>query len=397
MGVLRLLLATAVVVYHLRVPHLLTGGPVAVESFFIISGFYMALILDGRYADAWTFYTNRALRLFPTYWVIAAASFVYVCIFASNRFAGFAALPTDAKLLIGATNLTLAGQDAVWFLASNGQGLLVVRAFQDTSYETSPQLWHFLLVFQAWSLSVEIAFYAMAPLLLRQRTAVIAAVALLSFGLRCYAYSIGVDQDPWTYRFFPFELSLFLAGSCAYRLYRRCKARIEGSNAVVMAIPVVATLYLLVTYSQPLDLMIWKFSMKMLAFYGVLCLSLPFIFALTKDIGWDRLIGELSYPLYLCHILVISIVPSLGDFSPVHRDVISLVLSLVASAALVIGIERPTARIRERRLGRHTARLLSPAPELGVGRSPHVVSPRCDQSPATLGNRMGPHRRKRSC
>lgn len=395
MGVLRLLLAMAVVVYHLRVPQQLTGGPVAVESFFIISGFYMALILDGRYAHAWTFYTNRALRLFPTYWVIAAASFVYVCIAASDRFAGFAALPTDARWLLGVTNLTIAGQDAVWFLASDDRGLFVVRAFQDVSYETSPQLWHYLLVLQAWSLSVEIAFYAIAPLLLRQRTAVIAAVALLSVGLRCYAYGKGFYHDPWSYRFFPFELTLFLAGSCAYRLYRRYKARIEESSAVLVAVPLVATLYLLVTYSQLPDLMIWKFSARMLAFYGVLCLSLPFIFALTKDVGWDRWIGELSYPLYLCHLLVISVVRSLGDLPLVQHVVVSIVLSLVVSTVLAIGIDRPLARIRERRLGRHPIRSPSSAPELGVGWSRRIVSPDRDQSPSTIGDGMGPRRRMR--
>jgi peptidoglycan/LPS O-acetylase OafA/YrhL len=393
MGVLRLLLAIAVVLYHLRVPQQLTGGPVAVESFFIISGFYMALILDGRYAHAWTFYTNRALRLFPTYWAIAAVSFVYMCIFASDRFASFAALPTDAKWLLGVTNLTIAGQDAVWFLGSDGRGLFVVRAFQDVSYETGPQLWHYLLVLQAWSLSVEIAFYAMAPVLLRQRTAVIAAVALLSVGLRCYAYGKGFDEDPWSYRFFPFELSLFLAGSCAYRLYRRCKARIEGWTAVVLAIPLVATLYLLVTYSQLPDLVIGKFSVRTMAFYGVLCLSLPFIFALTKDIGWDRWIGELSYPLYLCHMLVISVVRSLGDLPLALHAVVSIVLSLVVSTALVIWIDRPLARIRERRLSRRMTRSPPPAPELGGGWSRQIVSPGSGQSPSAIRDGMGPHRR----
>ena len=51
MGILRTILALAVVVYHsyklfgLR----MCGGQVAVESFYMISGFYMALILNEKY------------------------------------------------------------------------------------------------------------------------------------------------------------------------------------------------------------------------------------------------------------------------------------------------------------------------------------------------------------
>jgi peptidoglycan/LPS O-acetylase OafA/YrhL len=45
----------------------------AVWLFFIISGFYMQMIASGKYgSSAFTFYTNRALRLYPTYFAAAA-------------------------------------------------------------------------------------------------------------------------------------------------------------------------------------------------------------------------------------------------------------------------------------------------------------------------------------
>jgi len=43
---------------------------VAVYSFFIISGFYIAMVLDKKYVgpgSASVFYANRYLRLWPTY------------------------------------------------------------------------------------------------------------------------------------------------------------------------------------------------------------------------------------------------------------------------------------------------------------------------------------------
>jgi peptidoglycan/LPS O-acetylase OafA/YrhL len=45
-------------------------GLYAVNVFFIISGFYMAMILNGKYEDKTSiqFYKSRVFRLFPTYY-----------------------------------------------------------------------------------------------------------------------------------------------------------------------------------------------------------------------------------------------------------------------------------------------------------------------------------------
>src|SRR3954465_4429480 len=77
MGAVRLFLALAVLVYH-RVgqksflPSIdiwpLPGNS-AVEAFFLVSGFFMSLVLTTRYANLplRAFYVSRALRLYPTY------------------------------------------------------------------------------------------------------------------------------------------------------------------------------------------------------------------------------------------------------------------------------------------------------------------------------------------
>src|SRR5689334_14401820 len=71
MGLVRLLLALAVVLSHTPTAEFhFIGGGLAVQAFFIVSGFYMALVLDGKYADARTFYSNRLLRLAPAYFVV---------------------------------------------------------------------------------------------------------------------------------------------------------------------------------------------------------------------------------------------------------------------------------------------------------------------------------------
>jgi len=80
MGGLRLTLALCVVVAHVapRWPQLLIRGDLAVEIFFMISGFYMALVLSTTYRTSKIeFWVARLLRIFPLYWMIAGVALIF--------------------------------------------------------------------------------------------------------------------------------------------------------------------------------------------------------------------------------------------------------------------------------------------------------------------------------
>ena len=73
MGLLRLFLALSVIAGHASSTVFSfqgVGALYAVNFFFIISGFYMAMILNGKYEDKTSiqFYKSRVFRLFPTYY-----------------------------------------------------------------------------------------------------------------------------------------------------------------------------------------------------------------------------------------------------------------------------------------------------------------------------------------
>ena len=77
MGIIRFLLACSVVIAHahqsISIPILNAGA--CVETFFIISGFYMALVLETKYhSDRRAFWLNRWFRIAPTYYMILLAS-----------------------------------------------------------------------------------------------------------------------------------------------------------------------------------------------------------------------------------------------------------------------------------------------------------------------------------
>ena len=71
MGTLRLLLAIGVIAEHAGIA-IGVGSFTAVEAFFMLSGFYMSLILSNGTYRTLPFYLSRALRIFPVFWLAMA-------------------------------------------------------------------------------------------------------------------------------------------------------------------------------------------------------------------------------------------------------------------------------------------------------------------------------------
>ncbi len=169
MGALRYLLAISVVVAHSG-PIFgldLVGGRAAVEIFFMISGFYMALILKQKYDSGIRgyklFLTNRILRIYPLYWVIIVLTLLAslgAYLFARNiwaliPFVNASGTMTGFSLFaISMMNLTLFGQDLSHF----------------RNYSPTTGFSQFLIVPQSWTLALEMMFYLMAPFLVKMKT-----------------------------------------------------------------------------------------------------------------------------------------------------------------------------------------------------------------------------------
>ncbi len=122
MGVLRLCLALAVIIAHSG-PIFgwtftrLTGGLLAVQMSYVISGFYMALVLHRRYTGPGCyrrFVTNRLLRLYPSYAVVAV--FTLVVCGAVSWLTGSAIRPLDDWVAWGDA---LAPQSLLAFIDTN--------------------------------------------------------------------------------------------------------------------------------------------------------------------------------------------------------------------------------------------------------------------------------------
>ena len=293
MGSMRTLLALSVVCAHAP-PYYFESvlGDSAVPLFYVISGYLIAYILrDGSYySRARDFWLNRVLRLYPLYYVVffflLLASF-----WGPEDLQYFWQLPSVAKALIGVVNLTIIGQDWLYFLMVQGQRLTTLPNNFDVS---NLALWRFVLNQPSWTLGIELSFYLIAPFVLR-RPAWMFVLLVGSWLSRAAAWRLtGFAPD---YRFFPFELSNFLLGSLSYRYFSPFCRHLLAKRSGLIQLDVVVTIIIILVFSSGFLISerdIWSCNLQKAIFdntgfdarrlIGAICLSaaLPFMFAFQR-------------------------------------------------------------------------------------------------------------------
>src|SRR5918993_2186065 len=183
MGLIRFLLATSVVSAHAGpiLGFTLLDSDVAVKAFYIISGFYMALILNEKYIYSNNSYslfiTNRFLRIYPLYWIVLLLTILYSIMLIDSKDSNLSQLnnyatnwddmKTETFIFLLFTNIFLFFQDVVMFLGFNTTSgeLFFTSNFQNTN----PQLHTFLFVPQAWTIGIELTFYLIAPFVAKKK------------------------------------------------------------------------------------------------------------------------------------------------------------------------------------------------------------------------------------
>lgn len=359
MGTVRLILALSVALIHATTAFGGINFPfvpafIAVQSFYIISGFYMALILNEKYLEKDNSYSlfiiNRFLKIYPAYWFILLITILFLLfqyLFLKNESGQAVDLPSLAmiiqyfdKMSLGTlfylmiTNIFILFQEATLFV---GLDQVTGGLFYSANFrETNPEVWRFLLVPQAWSVSLEILFYIIAPFIMRRSVMIVSLMMAASFCLRVLLYKSGYNYDPWIYRFFPNELLFFLSGRLAYAIYKKIK-NVSISPWIVVGILSSVILATLFFYYIPIK---GRFYLYLLLIF----VSVPILFHGTKKWQIDRYIGELSYPIYICHMLVLTIMVEIAVFTGKTLKlglfvVFTLLLSYLIQKVLVAKIE----------------------------------------------------------
>ena len=355
MGSFRFILAMSVVYGHagdfFGFP--LIPGDTAVQAFYAISGFYMALVLNEKYrpesSTYFLFITNRFTRLFPVY--VAVLVLTLLLAFAVSQLSStqlpfvtqwraLSPLAWSSDVFLLGSQLLMWGQDFYFFLTLKAGALVFWPDFH-----TAPQRLDTLLVIpQGWTLGLEFSFYLIAPFIVRRPPATIAIVlaASLVLGL-ILQFGLGYYGDPWSYRFFPSEVAVFLVGALGYRVYRSRDPGVD--RTVFLAAIACVGVALLVNRWHGLT------RVASVCFLVMSFGLIPFLFRTTKHRLIDRHLGELSYPIYVCHFLVIWLLDAVAIFGTgVSRGLAILATTIAVSCMLYRWVDRPVDGWRQQRL-----------------------------------------------
>jgi peptidoglycan/LPS O-acetylase OafA/YrhL len=306
MGYYRLILALLVAASHAGLTFgRFNPGEIAVVSFFLLSGYVMTALIDRHYLDlrrVGPFYLDRALRLYPQFLVYSLAMIAGAEFF-GLRHLWMSAPPTLASDVAQLTMLPLAFSER----------------FPD------------MLLPQGWSLGLELMFYAVFPLILIPGERMMAAYA--SGLVFLFAFCGRISADWFAYRLLPGVLFAFILGSWI----RRPETRL-GRAPVALG-------YALAVVALVVALTIWPRRTSVCDMLIGLVAGLPIVYGLAQARieGWrDELAGNLSYGVFLNHMLLLPILERLLPSASTGVRFAALIpISIALSYVTFRYIERP--------------------------------------------------------
>jgi peptidoglycan/LPS O-acetylase OafA/YrhL len=201
----------------------------------------------------------------------------------------------------------------------------------------------FLFIPQAWTLGLELTFYLVAPYIVRKGFKTVITLIVMSFLLRLYIYNILCFQnDPWTYRFFPTEIMFFLLGYISYRINLKIKELSipKSINASVLLFIIIFTITY--QYLPLINIGFSPFTLNEMIYFISITFSIPILFNYLKNYKLDNKIGELSYPVYISHMLILmvcNILPFIFFKSGWVIAIITLIVSFLLNKLIAIPFE----------------------------------------------------------
>lgn len=350
MGLIRLFLAIAVVLAHNGIQLAGIDGSLSVSAFFVISGFYMALVLNEKYQNNIAgFYGARFLRLWPSYIIVFSAVLIFIEPMTPSIYAS-----TSAAIATWASAITMFFYNVLWWFGVDAAtGKIVFYAAERVSTD-GPAFVNATHMEHMWSVGVEITFYMIAPFIARKPK-----VILISFGAAFLAHLLIMSN---LYPIFPLQgrsatnfFWLFLLGMSSYWVWVKCRPTLDSLafSATWLSLAGVALTILCIAGLQK-----YTGNQYVSAGYFVLfAAGLIPVFQATKPSKLDQAIGNLSYPIYLVHWPIVSllIVNHRGNWG---WSLLIVGISLICSMVLYFCIDKQVEKFR-RRLANRSVNILA--------------------------------------
>jgi peptidoglycan/LPS O-acetylase OafA/YrhL len=213
-------------------------------------------------------------------------------------------------------NFFILGLDWLYFIGFNSIGHFVFSKTIQGAQEL-------IILRPAWSLSIEMLFYLLTPFLVKLKKHLLLLVLLVLLLLRFLAYQKGYNGINWMYQFFPFELALFLMGGLAYQLSKTVTNNLASYSNYF---------YFSLLLSFPLLAFIPFNAYTCWGYYALVCLVLVFANQAPKKFKRiDLLLGQLSFPIYLIHLIALIMVE---DIFKTNNPVLFLLVLILLTIPL---------------------------------------------------------------
>ena len=323
------------------VSRLFSFGDAGVPFFFVLSGFIVTRVHLPDFdhpARVKGYLLKRAARIYPVYWLVFALSYAAASMLPHTR----VVLPHDALTLI--------------------KSLLLLPQVPTAPGDTGAPV-----VFVAWTLQHEMAFYAVMALALVRRWLLCLPVALYVLNRQWHAFGDGMLQH-----FFSNDLVILLAMGAGLAMLTRTRRPMRHARALCLC-AALAFMALAVwdmqTFGGP------RAHWRVLA-YGLVSAATIWGLVRMEDGGWalspDHLLvrlGNASYALYLIHIPVLSplgkLVTAVFTQTGAHHTALATPLILAATLLMVAAccvvawwfhrrVEQPITRSLTRRIAQWT-------------------------------------------
>ena len=270
----------------------------------------MALILNEKYIGSRSsfnlFISNRFIKIFPLYFTVVIATLLLTYLLQRGLWTVSLDVPLYVKFLSIITNISILGQDILHFVAIYPQDGTMGLAKKSSSNYLS----NYLIVSQSWALALELYFYLMIFFVIKSKLRVLWIIALLVLSIIIKSSVIFNELlfSPWNYRLFFSELYLFLYGVIAYYIYIKIRSNeiLIKYSKVIYFLSVNLIVFLFLHTQSYINLNIVSISDVRFkeALYLVILVLVPILFLVFKNNKFDRIVGELSYPIYLVHLAV---------------------------------------------------------------------------------------------
>lgn len=360
MGIYRTLLAISIYFIHAGWLGNLVIFPdryKAVYSFFIISGFYMAYILNNKYIGVNSSYKlfifNRFIRIYPIYWTILFLTIIF------SLFMLIQGIDTKDISPFLYNYQTLLENNYLLFVQTFFKDIIhwitiIIHCGYFTRCDNA--IGGFSTLSLSWTLNLEIMFYIIAPFILRKKGIGIIIVILSTYILWYIVFHFQLLSPYSTMYAFLHAMKLFMLGYISYLFYRRLLSLIKKLNPILLIS--ICFIFLLIIFSYamlPLPYLRFRWLIiNDLIYYLIVAASLPFLFHFSNIFKFDQIIAKFSYPIYISHLFVLQVIYHSHLFNPKSQSyiLIGLISTIIFSYLIIIFLENPLDKYRHSKLAK---------------------------------------------